>query len=1515
MTARLTRLRIAGFKSFAEPVSLDILPGLTGIVGPNGCGKSNVVEALRWAMGETSARSLRGGEMDDVIFAGTTVRPSRNLAEVTITLERAGEAALPAPFEAEQEVQLTRRIERGAGSGYRGNGREMRARDVQTMFADLASGARSSAMVSQGRVAAIVNARPDERRQILEEAAGITGLHARRHEAELKLRAAEQNLAKAEDLRTQLEATRDGLRKQAKQAARYRNISALLRDAEADVLAVQHALACNAAEAARLAHAAARDAVVEAERACARAAGQVEAAEAAVPAPRTAEAAARSALERARLEAENLAQEAARADAALADAAQRMADLRADADDAARMDADAAAACGRIADEAAALQARIALLPEEIEACRAHAADAENRAQAASLAAEQSMRDAAAASAAALQARRALDAATRRAEVARADLRQAEEAHGVALAALVGESALADSAGRVEGAEQALGAARQAALAAGQAEAFAARGMADAVAAHDQAKAEALNASRLAAEAGARAEKIAASHARLCAALAEAEAALVPEAALRQARDAASAAAVRLERAEQAVQAAEHASMAAAHDRLRADRHACDLAEDVQRAAAGRDSAVARLSRVTAERDSLAATLADAHAALIGERELVDAAQAARRAEAEAAAAAGMLHQAADHREAAERRLGTARAEAAAAVAEAGRLAAEIAGLRAALESHGDGAPAALDSLEVPAELEAAFGAALDDAREFSTTPDATKFWRLLPDLPDAAAHAGTTPLAHLIGAPDCFRRALSRIAVLDDGADGDALHAALAPGDTLVSRAGAVWRWDGRVTRAGAPHAAAARLRQRRRLREVEAGAAEARARAMLAAAAEQDAVSDLSTKAADYAAARAAQAAAEQALRAASEAQAGLTAAAEQATARHAALLPGMARLAAECEAAADALAQAAAVCASLGSPAAAQDAARDAAARAAAAAAALDQARAERLAARGSLAACDGSLRDMELAATEAASRTANLLEQVAREDDAVQAAQTALAEARMRVAALPDVAALDRAAEAARQLLAEAQAHARACQTAQMAAQAALDSARASAASLDTARVQAETRLAAQAERVARARADDQAAMNAVSEAEATVRTLADPAEAADRAAAANTAASDCRTALAGALSRLAGLEGELSRVEMRMGSLAAEQADWQQRHAQAARRRAAVAARLEAADLAWRELSQGPALLAGRAERSASVLAEAEAAHTAQAALLADAEAALRRAGLAQRDTDARLAGVREALVRTESAEAAAQAALHGVLSRTLERLGPEAVLADMPDASAAAEDRARRKWERLQREREEMGPVNLRADLELEEIDGRLEGIDRDREELTTAIAKLRGAIGHLNREGRERLSAVFTDVDRHFRALFTRMMGGGRAHLALTGSDDPLLAGLEIYAEPPGKKLSTLSLLSGGEQALTALSLIFAVFRCTPAPVAVLDEVDAPLDDANVGRFCALLEDVVRETGTRFLVVTHHQVTMSRMDRLFGVTMQERGVSRLLSVDLRRASEMVEAVPQAEAA
>jgi chromosome segregation protein len=307
------------------------------------------------------------------------------------------------------------------------------------------------------------------------------------------------------------------------------------------------------------------------------------------------------------------------------------------------------------------------------------------------------------------------------------------------------------------------------------------------------------------------------------------------------------------------------------------------------------------------------------------------------------------------------------------------------------------------------------------------------------------------------------------------------------------------------------------------------------------------------------------------------------------------------------------------------------------------------------------------------------------------------------------------------------------------------------------------------------------------------------------------------------------------------------------------------------------------------------------------VAEATAAHAAAAAALAAAEADQRARAEDRRAAAHELVQAREALFRAGSADQQAAAAVAAIRDRVAERLGEGTALPAPEELSDAAEQKAQRRLERLLREREEMGPVNLRAELEAEEVEQRLAGLDREREELATAIAKLRGSVGHLNREGRERLGQVFAEVDRHFQALFTRMFGGGRAHLALVGSDDPLAAGLEIFAQPPGKKLATLSLLSGGEQALTALSLIFAVFRCNPAPVCVLDEVDAPLDDANVDRFCLLLEDMVRETGTRFLVVTHHHLTMARMDRLYGVTMQERGVSRLLSVDLRQAAEMVD--------
>ena len=372
--------------------------------------------------------------------------------------------------------------------------------------------------------------------------------------------------------------------------------------------------------------------------------------------------------------------------------------------------------------------------------------------------------------------------------------------------------------------------------------------------------------------------------------------------------------------------------------------------------------------------------------------------------------------------------------------------------------------------------------------------------------------------------------------------------------------------------------------------------------------------------------------------------------------------------------------------------------------------------------------------------------------------------------------------------------------------------------------------------------------------------------------------------------------------------------MRPGSqrrerIATECADWQQRARDAASRVTDLEARCAEAAAEHAALEAAPAQIAARRAEAVEALDAAEATHRRAAAGADRGGRAMPPRRIARRAPPKRRWGLRG---RTSCARKAPQ--------RRRIRPGAPSPNASWsgsawtrrcptrrPTCRPRSEEKARRKLERLLKEREEMGPVNLRADVEAEEVEKRLATLATEREELTTAIAKLRGSIGHLNREGRERLNAVFQQVDQHFQALFTRMFGGGRAHLALVGSDDPLEAGLEIYAQPPGKKLATLSLLSGGEQALTALSLIFAVFRCNPAPVCVLDEVDAPLDDANVERFCTLLEDVVRETGTRFLVVTHHPMTMARMDRLYGVTMQERGVSRLLSVDLQRAAAMAE--------
>jgi chromosome segregation protein len=1146
MPARFARLRIAGFKSFADATTVEILPGLTGVVGPNGCGKSNVIEALRWAMGEANARNMRGAEMEDVIFAGTAGRAARNLAEVTLTLEDTAGLA-PPPFHEAADLEISRKIERGAGSSYRVNGKEARARDVQTLFADLASGARASAMVSQGRVGALVNARPDERRALLEEAAGITGLHARRHEAELKLRAAEQNLARAEDLKGQIESRLTELRKQSRQASRYRNLSGAIRAAEAELLAIQRAIAAQARDAAQAAFAAAERRVAEATVAAGAAAARAAETEAALPELRNAEAESRTALERARIAQEQSAEAETRARAALTEARTRLETLTRDHTHAARLVADAQGAQARLDNEQSRLLREVVSAPAALAEAGAAEDAALEAMREAEAAANRATEDAARIAAESEAARRALAEAEQRAQRAAARLAEAQAAFARLAAAIIPPEAVA---------------------------------------------------------------------------MAEAERAGA-EAALLAARDA-------VTHAESTRVAAESALAAA------------------RTASAGAESAA---TKIAAEHDALAALLAQ----------------------------------------------------------KFGRETAPI-----------------LDQISVPAGLEAALGAALREELSASAEPGAARHWRQLPPLDLAVVPLKT--FANLVSGPAALTRALSHILLLPEGADGDLHQGNLAPGQILVSREGAVWRWDGYTVRAGAASEAAVRLAQRNRLNALGAGLARTR-------------------EAAD--AARETRRAAETAERESRNA--------EQS----------------------------------------ARDARR-------AAEQTFDRARAEavRLSAEAERAGA-------KLAAAQAQR------DQLAAESEDAAAFYEGI---RQQAATLPDISAARAAVEQARQVLATARAKETAAR-----------------------------------QNFAKLREEDAA-----------------------------------RT--------------------RRLTFLDNERADWTERGRDAQDRLTDLAARRGAAEAAIAALAEAPEAAAAARRDALDALSAAEARHKRLAAALHTAQTEAEEAARGARAAEAALGAAREARAREEGNIAAANHAWGTVAERILERLGASPALPDPPaDLNAESEDKARKRWERLTREREEMGPVNLRADIEAEEAEEAIAAIARERDEITTAIAKLRGSIGHLNREGRERLSQVFTEVDKHFQSLFSRMFGGGKAHLALVGSDDPLEAGLEIYAQPPGKKLSTLSLLSGGEQALTALSLIFAVFKCNPAPISVLDEVDAPLDDANVERFCNLLEDMVRDTGTRFLVVTHHHLTMARMDRLYGVTMQERGISRLLSVDLGRAVEMVE--------
>jgi chromosome segregation protein len=1143
----LHRLKLTGFKSFVEPTELRIEPGLTGIVGPNGCGKSNLLEAIRWVMGESSPKSMRGGGMDDVIFAGTATRPARDFAEVSLSAVQPNGAAVPSiELGPDGELEVVRRIERGAGSAYRANGRDVRAKDVSLVFADAATGPHSPALVSQGKIAAVIAAKPAERRAMLEEAAGIAGLHVRRKDAEQKLRASAANLARLDDILAEMDVRAGALRRQARAAERYTQLSEQIILAEGRALFARYREAAQAAD---------------------RAAAEAEAAEAAV---RTAQDAQSAAAAQAQTAIDTLASTRAAANAAREAASEARFRLE-------RLTTERDGLVRRIAE----LQSQLARMAEDQAREGALAIDAAN--------AIERLQEEDASVAARIKASRAAlpDYATRLADAERAS-RDTEVSLAQAMARLASEQAER----RV--AEAGLATARQ--------KVIRANGEVD----------------------------------RVAQALAQ-----LPDAA--------------------------------------------PLAE--RQAAAETQKAEALATRTLAEQRIAAAT-------------------ADRETHTEAVAAQ-------------QRALAAARATAAA-------LDSEARALGKGLEGHGQG-DRAIDRLSVEPGYERALAAALGDDLQAGIGDQGGARWGGAAIMPlDPPLPEGCEPLAARVKAPEALARRLAQIGVATQD-EGQPLHV----GQRLVTLDGRLRRWDGFLVVEGGL-AAAERLI---RINRLEAIAKE----------------------------------------------RPGVLAAVEQAGA---------------------ALAQA-------------EDA--------------LREANAEDRAARAAASAAEDSLR----AAERALGEVATMLERIAgRRAD------------------------LDRRA-------AEVQA--------------------------DLAAAQAEM-------------ADAQKAFDALPQGNETageVETL-------------KRAAEQRRAAIVQVQTEQAMAARALAADEERQRAIRSDVSGWKARAGDAARRIAEMKSRSEtlAQDLAG--LRDRPDALAAQLDALAiearEGAARAEQARTDEAA----AETALAAAEKILAVTNEALSGAREsragALARAENAVArrrdVGQACgerfscpppvLPGKLGFPSDEVGP------------AQDEQARH--DKLVLDRERLGPVNLVAATELAELEETQARSRAESEELNTAINQLRGSIGHLNREGRARLLAAFEAVNGHFQRLFATLFQGGSAHLELIESDDPLEAGLEIMAQPPGKRLTTLTLLSGGEQALTAVALIFGLFLTNPAPICVLDEVDAPLDDANIERFCGLLERMVQDTRTRYLIVTHNAVTMSRMHRLFGVTMIEQGVSRLVSVDLQAAEELLAA-------
>lgn len=1147
------RLRINGFKSFVDRTELDIGPGLNGVVGPNGCGKSNLVEALRWVMGENSAKRMRGGGMEDVIFNGTAKRSKRNIADVSLLLDNSTRTA-PAAYNNSDELEVTRRIERDHGSNYKINGKTMRARDVQMLFADTVTGANSPAMVSQGRITQIINSKPLERRLVLEESAGISGLFVRRHEAELRLRAADTNLARIEDLLGSMEGRLNALKRQAKQATRYRNVSTQIRQMEILIAYVEWQT-LNERMAGTKSEFEAHESQVAERLGVVTALTKTQTTQAQdLPKLRQAEAELAASLQKQKVELQRLEDESARLGQILSETVEQLEQAKHD-----------------LVHEQNTLTESSTLL-EKLEDEHKNIAE-EQKAEDGKLEAKDEARTKLEEKVEALEAQyNALMQGTAEAKARKSALEQRIESNSERLETLIDRESIA---------------------------------------------------------------------------------------------------ATDLE-ATKARQNPENSALKTEIEALE--------------------------KRLTKVIDSIETT------------------RGSLKAQSEAIETARTAKQEAERRES--------------------EFETEISILEDILKSDSEEQSApVLHDVSADKGFEKALSRALGDSLMASLEENAQTTWlspRKNSNFP--ALPSSVEALSPHIKAPKALQAALSQIGLVENDSDGFALWEELGPGQSIVSKNGTYWRWDGYCVKADAPDRHAQQLEQQNKLAALKAA---------------QPKIEKAATKARE-----------------------------------------------------------------ALDAVLAKQSEQEDA----------LESLNSERN-------AVETDLRDSKSQWEQTREEQARIESEITRLQNLITITaqdrgdlEKSLKQDKVDLKAYEDVADQDKEQQ------------------------------------LEELRV---TLVEARKSHTEAVRAYDIYVQQ-----------------------------QNTRNA--------------------RMQAIGDERVNLQNRCIRARERIKELEERIEGLEEKHTALKARPDDFADDKAKFLNIISELETKRSDAADKLAEVENEVTETGRALKDAERVLgesresrAGAQALLASLIEQQEALQEAIEEKFQMKPEVL-PEHSAIDM-DKDFGDLDSLKTKKENLVRERDNIGAVNLRAEEEALELEKEVGGMLHERNDLVQAIEELRSGIQKINHEARERLLVAFDHVNAHFQSLFTRLFGGGKAHLALIESDDPLNSGLEIFAEPPGKTLQSLSLLSGGEQTMASIALIFAMFLTNPSPICVLDEIDAPLDDANVDRVCDLLEEIAERGETRFLVITHHRLTMARMDRLYGVTMAEKGISQLVSVDLQQSFDFIE--------